>query len=160
MKLHSIEEILLVTLSGLIANCDGWSEIEDFARTKIEFLRRFLSFENGCPSDDTCPRFFRAVKPEQFQKCFLEWVESLKHNKIEFIAIDGKTNRGSKDDKLGNSKAIHIVSAFASDAQLILAQEKISEKSNEITAISILLKLLDLIRNSFKFFFSKQYDID
>jgi predicted transposase YbfD/YdcC len=144
MRLHSIEEILLVTLFGLIANCDGWNDIETFAKAKIEFLKTFLPFPNGCPSDDTCRRFFRAVDPKAFQTCFIKWVEYLKTSRGEFISIDGKTHRGSRDDSSEENKALHLVSAFASNARLVLGQEAVSDKSNEITAIPILLKLLDL----------------
>ncbi len=144
MQLHSIEEILLVTLTGYLASCDGWTEIESFAKSKIDFLRSFLPFPNGCPSDDTCRRFFRAVDPKQFQACFLSWIEYLKVKRGTFISIDGKTNRGSRDDTHDENKALHLVSAFASEARLVLAQEAVSEKSNEITAIPILLRLLDL----------------
>lgn len=144
MRLHSVEEILLVTLTGLLANCEGWSDIEAFAKAKMAFLKTFLPFPNGCPSDDTCRRFFRAVAPEQFQACFLKWVESLKMSRGSMISIDGKTHRGSRDEISEENKALHLVSAFASEARLVLGQEAVRDKSNEITAIPILLKLLDL----------------
>jgi predicted transposase YbfD/YdcC len=141
-KLHPIPEILLLTLAAVISGAEGWIDIERYGHLKIDFLRRFFSYENGIPSDDTLRRFFRRVDPKVFQKRFVEWVKCLSSADEEsLISIDGKVSRRSFDT---NQKALHMVSAFASECGLILAQTKVSGKSNEITAIPELLELLDL----------------
>lgn len=141
-KLYPMEEILLLALCGMICGSEGFDDLELFGETKLEFLRRYLPYAKGTPSDDTIRRFFRALDYKRFQSCFVAWVNSLS---VELgagvIAIDGKTSRHSFD---GEKKALHVISAFASEARLVLAQEKVSEKSNEITAIPELLRWLDL----------------
>ena len=141
-KLYPIDEILFTTLCSVICGAEGWNDVEDFGDAKLDFLREFLPYKEGVPSDDTFRRFFRAIDPKVFQTCFIEWVGSLGipiENSI--IAIDGKTLRRSHD---GDKKAIHMVSAFATEARIVLAQQKTDEKSNEINAIPQLLDLLDI----------------
>jgi predicted transposase YbfD/YdcC len=140
-KLHSISEILFLTLTAIICGCEGWRDIERFGRAKIEVLRRVFPFKYGIPSDDTLRRFFRSLNPVIFQTCFVEWVKTLKLPSSLHVAIDGKISRHSFD---GENNPLHIVSAFSSEYRLVLAQEKVSDKSNEITAIPKLLSLLDL----------------
>lgn len=144
-KLHPLLEILLVTVCGVAAGCDGWSDIELFGKQRLAFLRKFRPFENGVPSDDTLRRFFRSVNPEQFQLLFTQWIqqslEPEENTGSRTIAIDGKCLRGSHD---GAKRALHLVSAFASEAHLVLGQLKVADKSNEITAIPTLLQALDL----------------
>lgn len=140
--LHPVREILLVTLCGVIAGAEGWEDIEDYGESKLELLRELLPFTHGIPSDDTLRRFFRAIHPQAFQEVFVCFVRTLLPAAAErLIAIDGKTSRGSHD---GAVKALHVVSAFATEARLVLAQAATAEKSNEITAIPELLRLLDL----------------
>jgi len=99
---------------------------------------------NGIPSHDTIARVFSRLKPEQFQKCFLSWIQSISgFNPGEVIAIDGKTLRHSYE-RGGDKKAIHMVSAWATSQRLVLGQVKVDKKSNEITAIPALLKVLEL----------------
>lgn len=141
-KLHSVEEILLVTFCGVIAGCDSWEDIELFGKIKLNCLRRYLVFHNGPPSDDTLRRFFRALDPEKFEACFIEWVRSFQLNLEEkIVAIDGKTSRRSFDGEKG---PLHMISAFASEMGVVLGQLKVDGKSNEITAIPQLLDILDL----------------
>jgi predicted transposase YbfD/YdcC len=142
-KLYPIEEILLITLAGVICGCEGWTDLEEFGKTKLEFFRKYLQFENGVPSDDTYRRFYRAINPNQFKKCFIEWVKSFQEINSDVVAIDGKTLRHSYD-RAKDKPAIHMISAFASNARIVLGQEKVSNKSNEITAIPKLLELLDI----------------
>lgn len=141
-KLYPVNEILFLALCAVICGAEGWEDVEDFGNSKVMFLRQFLPYVNGIPSDDTFRRFFRAIEPKSFQNCFINWVKSLNvdiDNSV--IAIDGKTSRRSyKNDK----KALHMVSAFACEARIVLGQLKTSEKSNEITAIPQLLDLLDI----------------
>ena len=142
-RLYTVSEILLTTLCGVIAGCDGWADIELFAKQRLDFLRQYLPFENGTPSDDTLRRFFRAVDPQRFQTLFAQWVSvsGLNAPGQSHIAIDGKTSRSSAD---GAQRALHLVSAYASETRLVLGQRDVSGKSNEITAIPLLLDLLDL----------------
>ena len=142
-KLYSVEELLLVTLCGVICGCEGWEDLEEFGETKLDFFRNYLSFEHGAPSDDTYRRFFRAIDPEQFKKCFVDWVNAFQDLNRDVVAIDGKTLRHSYDTAK-EKPAIHMVSAFASKARIVLGQEKVAAKSNEITAIPKLIKMLDL----------------
>lgn len=140
--LHPLPEILLVTLCGVIAGAEGWEDIEDYGTSKLELLRELLPFAGGIPSDDTLRRFFRAVDAGAFQEVFVAFARDLFPDAAgHLIAIDGKTSRRSHD---GTAKALHLVSAFATEARLVLAQVPTPEKSNEITAIPELLKLLDL----------------
>ena len=140
--LHPVPEIMLVTLCGVIAGAEGWEDIEDYGTSKLEVLREILPFVHGVPSDDTLRRFFRSIDPEVFREIFAAFIRDLLPQAAErLIAVDGKTLRRSHD---GTAKALHLVSAFATEARLVLAQTATAEKSNEITAIPELLKLLDL----------------
>lgn len=108
---------------------------------KLDFLRSFFPYSNGIPSDDTLRRFFRDLNPKSFQCCFAEWAKTLGLDQNKHISIDGKVSRHSFD---GDANPLHLVSAFASDCRLVLAQEKVADKSNEIKAIPKLLEFLDL----------------
>lgn len=117
--------------------------MEDYARSKEDFLRTFLDLPNGIPSHDTFNRVFSNIDPVLFERCFTEWVSGLAQLKPrEVVSIDGKTIRGAKAS--GHKSPVHMVSAWASENQMVLGQVKVSEKSNEITAIPQLLKVLDL----------------
>ena len=141
-KLHAVEEVLLVAFCGVIAGCDGWDDLELFGKTKLGYLRQYLPFSNGVPSDDTLRRFFRALDPGKFEWCFVQWVKSFQLNlERKIVAIDGKTSRCSFD---GENSAMHMISAFASEIGLVLGQLKVDGKSNEITAIPQLLDILDV----------------
>lgn len=141
-RLHTMAEILLTTLAAGVCGAEGWQDVEDFGRIKVAYLRQFLPFKNGIPSDDTFRRFFRALNPEIFQGLFRSWVQSFQPDlQAGVIAIDGKSSRRSFD---GDEKMLHMVSAYATEARLVLGQEKVSEKSNEIRAIPKLLTCLDL----------------
>ena len=145
-KLYSVSEIFLVVICGLICGTESWRDFVIFGNEKLEFLKEYLPFPHGIPSKNTFCRFFAALKPEQFKICFVKWVSSLALIKNEIIAIDGKRLCKSFD-KANEKSAIHMVSAFASGAKLVLAQQKVDDKSNEITAIPKLLKLLNLKGN-------------
>ena len=155
-RLHPLPEILLTTVCGVISGCEGWNDIEAFARERLAFLRRFRPFEHGVPSDDTLRRVFRALDPDRFSELFEQWVgqwyrapgagpDEGRPDRVAApahqIAIDGKTLRGSAEAGLG---ALHQVSAFATEARIVLAQQAVGEKTNEITAIPQLLEALDL----------------
>ncbi len=141
-KLYSIAEILLVTFLSVICGAEGWQDVENYGKSKINYLRRYLDYTNGIPSDDTIRRFFRSINVDNFKQIFCEWIKSLaKVVDAKVIAIDGKSNRRSYD---ANGKMLHMVSAFATEARIVLGQEKVAEKSNEIKAIPKLIDLLDV----------------
>lgn len=141
-KLHLVEEILFLALCGVIANCNSWEDIELFGKKRLIFLRRYLPYKHGIPSDDTLRRFFRVLDPTIFEEKFRKWVTSFQYNLSEkVVAIDGKTLRHSFD---GEISAIHLISAFLSEDKIVLGQEKVAGKSNEITAIPELIDTLDL----------------
>lgn len=142
-KLYPLVEILFVVLCGSICGAESWRDFVIFGKAKLEFLRSYYAFKNGIPSKNTFARVFAVLDTEAFKHQFVEWVKSLQILLEEVIAIDGKTLCNSVDKAKGIS-AIHMVSAFATEARLVLAQQKVDEKSNEITAIPKLLDLLDL----------------
>jgi predicted transposase YbfD/YdcC len=141
--LYPLVELLLLALAATIAGADDFVEITLWGEQHLGFLRRFLPYENGIPSHDTMCDVFAAIDPELFKACFLAWVEDLRDGAAELIAIDGKTSRGSHDRGKGR-KPLHLVSAWATGQRIVLGQQATEEKSNEITAIPLLLKALDL----------------
>ena len=142
-KLYPLEEILFVLLCGSICGAESWRDFVMFGQEKLDFLREYFPFSAGIPCKNTFARVCAALEPEQFRACFLAWAASLQRVPGEVIAIDGKTLCNSADAGAG-AAAIHMVSAFATDSRLVLAQQKVAEKSNEITAIPALLDLLDV----------------
>jgi predicted transposase YbfD/YdcC len=140
-RLHQMNEILLATFVGIICGGEGWQDIQDCARAKIEYLRKFLAYKNGAPSDDTYRRFFRHLNPKSLQELLRIWISKIETTvQDQSIAIDGKTSRRTFDD---NQSPLHMLTAFASESRLVLGQQKTATKSNEITAIPELLKMLD-----------------
>jgi predicted transposase YbfD/YdcC len=143
-KRHQLMDILIIALLAILCGADGWTEVELFGKSKQEWLQTFLDLPNGIPSHDTFGRVFAALDPEAFQNSFVAWVQTIQDlTQGEVIALDGKQLQGSKDTAIGK-QAIYLVSAWATQNQLVLGQRKVDEKSNEITAIPHLLKLLDL----------------
>ncbi len=140
-KLHQLEDILLIAILAVICGAEGWVDIEAFGKAKEEWLQSFLALPNGIPSHDTFGRVFARLDAQQFEQGFLSWVQSLNEKISGVVAIDGKTLRRSHDRGKGK-KALHLVSAWASEARLVLGQVAVDEKSNEITAIPQLLELL------------------
>jgi predicted transposase YbfD/YdcC len=142
---HQFAEILFLVLSANISGAESWKDIEQFGKTHIAWLKQFFSYKNGIPSDDTLRRVFRALNPNIFQEKFRKWVaDALPHFQENVFAIDGKTSRGSTDGEGDEERTIHMISAYATESNLVLAQEKVADKSNEITAIPKLLEWLDL----------------
>ena len=142
-KEHDLTDILLIGIISVICGADSWNEMEQYGLEKEAFLRTFLKLDNGIPSHDTFNRVFSAIDPKQFEFCFINWVRELaKLNDKEVVAVDGKSLRGAKSH--GKKSPYHIVSAWASEQNLVLGQVKTDQKSNEITAIPELLKVLYL----------------
>ena len=140
-QLHKLEDILLIGIISVICAADTWKNMETYAKAKEDFLRTFLELPHGIPSDDTFNRVFSSIDSEQFESCFIQWVSHLVDlSDGEIIPIDGKTIRGAKSK--GKKSPIHMVSAWSTENNLVLGQVKVSEKSNEITAIPKLLELL------------------
>lgn len=143
-RLYPLVEILFVVLCGSICGAESWRDYVLFGESKLEFLKRYFAFANGIPSKNTFARLFAALAPDGFKHCFLSWIKKMQSLlDQEVIALDGKTLCGSLD-RSSEDSAIHMVSAFATEARLVLAQQKVDDKSNEITAIPKLLSLLDL----------------
>ena len=143
-KRHKLIDIVTIAICAVICGVDSWVLMEAYGKKKEKWLKQFLELPNGIPSHDTFARVFERIDPQQFQNCFLSWIKSI--NKItegEVIAIDGKTLRHSYD-KGKDKGAIHMVSAWATSNKLVLGQCKVEEKSNEITAIPELIKVLDI----------------
>lgn len=143
-KEHLLLDIVAISICAVICGADGWVAVEEFGKTKQTFLAQFLALPNGIPSHDTFGRVFAALDAQAFQAGFLRWVRAIwPSTSGEVIALDGKIVRGSHDRSSGK-EAIHLVSAWASDARLILAQRTVESKSNEITAFPEVLRLLDV----------------
>jgi predicted transposase YbfD/YdcC len=141
---HLLLDIMTIALCAIISGANDWEAVAAFGRAKEAWLRTILRLPNGIASADTFERVFAQIDPQQFQAGFISWVASISHLTTgEVVAIDGKTLCGSVD--LSNDrKAIHMVSAWASQNYLVLGQVKVDDKSNEITAIPELLRLLAL----------------
>jgi len=143
-KRHRLLDIIAIGICAVVCGADSYVEMEEFGKAKREWFETFLDLENGIPSHDTFRRVFGKLKPAEFQKCFLAWIEAVQEStKGEVIAIDGKALRGSFE-RTTNTLAIRMVSAWATRNSLVLGQVKTAEKSNEITAIPRLLNLLEI----------------
>jgi predicted transposase YbfD/YdcC len=141
-KLHLLIDIIVIAICAVISGCEDWQQIEVFAKCRHDWFKQFLALPNGIPSHDTFERVFERLDPKAFQACFRQWITVLSEKlKIKHIAIDGKTLRGSGTSELG---MLHLVSAWATEQHLSLAQVATDAKSNEITAIPQLLDLLEL----------------
>lgn len=140
-KQYPLEEILLVALCSIMTAGEGFDDMVLFGENRLDFLRQFYAFEFGIPSQYTFRRVFMLLDPVPFQECFAKWVASLQDRKCEHIAIDGKVARRSYGE---DQKALHMVSAFASESGLVMAQRRVEDKTNEITAIPHLLDILDI----------------
>lgn len=140
---HSLDSILFISLCAVICGAERWNEIEDYGNAKIDWLEKFLHLPNGIPSHDTFKRVISMLDPKELNDSFVAWTKSIaEFTDGEVVAIDGKCIRGSSDDDTGTYT--HLVSAWASANNLLLAQEKVAGKSNEITAIPRLLRILEL----------------
>jgi predicted transposase YbfD/YdcC len=140
---HELFELVVVALCGTIAGSDTWVDVERFGNERLPWLRTFLKLENGIPSHDTFGRVFSLLDAAKLVECMQQWLKEIGREIGQHIAIDGKTLRGSFDKAAGRNP-LHLVSAWASEARLTLGQIAVDSKSNEITAIPLLLELLEL----------------
>ncbi len=142
-KLHQLVDILVIAVCATICAAETWEEIAEFGQAKESWFKQFLALPNGIPSHDTFRRVFLRLNPQKFQESFLVWVRCVTQLSAgEVVSIDGKQVRGARtaDGKEG----LRLVSAWACEQRLVLGQLKTAEKSNEITAIPLLLELLEL----------------
>ena len=142
-KLHPLINILTITICAIIAGCDDFQSISEYGKSKKSWFGEFLDLKNGIPCRDTFNDVFNRINPHEFARAFTEWVCSLGDLKDDIVAIDGKVMRRTLDKTNGNP-AIHLVSAWSVKNNLCFGQIKVSDKSNEITAIPKLLELLDI----------------
>jgi predicted transposase YbfD/YdcC len=143
-KQHKLIDILVIAVCAILCGANDWVAIETFGKAKQEWFSQFLELPNGIPSHDTFGRVFALLAPEQLQDCFLSWVQAVAQVTAgQVVAIDGKTLRRSYDRRSAKA-AIHMVSAWATQNRVVLGQLKTEEKSNEITAIPELLKVLEV----------------
>ena len=141
---HKLIDIIIISICAVVCGADDWVAIETFGKSKKSWLSQFLELPNGIPSHDTFGEVFSKLDAEAFQQCFARWVaEVFQVTKGQVIAIDGKTVRRSHDRTIGKD-AIHMVNAWAHHNGISLGQVKTEAKSNEITAIPELLKLLNV----------------
>jgi predicted transposase YbfD/YdcC len=143
-KRHQLLDILVIAICAVICGADNWEEVELFGQAKEGWFKTFLDLPNGIPSHDTFWRVFAKLDPEQFQASFVGWISAVSEvTQGQVIAIDGKTLRRSHDQQLGRA-AIEMVNAWAAENHLVLGQIKVDDKSNEITAIPELLRVLEV----------------
>ena len=140
---YPLPEVLLLLLCGTLSGMEDFVEINLWGRERLDFLRRFLPFERGVPSHDVLNDIVNAMDSKVFQDCFTSWVATLRDSDPDIIAIDGKTSRRTHARSQGR-EPLHLVSAWASRQRLVLGQEAVTEKSNEIVAIPLLLRRLEL----------------
>lgn len=147
--LYPLAEVMLLVLCGVLAMADDFVEIARWGRMNLDFLRRWRPFARGIPSHDALNDLFNALDPEAFRDSFIQWAESLRaaapraHDGPAVVALDGKTSRRTGDAGKGRPP-LHLVSAWASQQRLVLGQEAVDTKENEIVAIPRLLELLEL----------------
>ena len=143
-KKHNLLDIILLAISAVISGAEGWEDIEDFGHLKLDWLRQYRPFEAGIPRHDTIARVICRLKADEIETAFQSWISSLiEKTGCDVIAIDGKTARRSFATK-ERKTALHTVSAWSCEHQLVLGQIAVGQKTNEIMAIPERLDLLDI----------------
>ena len=131
---YNLVEVVVMAIIAVTAGAEHWNEIAMYCKAKQEILKKtyHLELKNGTPTDDTFQRIFAIIKPKEFEKCFTNWAKSVINvEEQEIVSVDGKTLRGTQD-KEDNRNVIHMVSAWANHAGVVLGQIRVDEKSNEI----------------------------
>ena len=139
--LHPLPEILLLVVCGTIADCDDYEDIADWGLEHLDFLRKHLPYEHGVPGERWLTILMNRINPGLFSAAFSDWVRESWPDKTGLVAIDGKTSRRSHD-RSAETPPLHLVSAFATTARLVLAQEAVPDKASELAAIPLLLERL------------------
>ena len=143
-RAHKLSDIIMIAIVAILGDAEHWTEVELFGRSKEAEFRRFLALPNGIPSHDTFNRVFNRLDPGQLNRCFMRWVRHLaKGLGVQTVALDGKTLRGSAD-AAKDEPPLHLISAWAHEAGLVLGQLACAAKSNEITALPELIGMLEL----------------
>jgi predicted transposase YbfD/YdcC len=143
-KRHKLVDILVIALCGFVAGCESWVDVELFGNSKQPWLEKFLELPNGIPSHDTLGRVFALLDPHQLVRVLRQFVQTVTGSlQGEAVAIDGKTLAGSGQSTTGKD-ALHLVSAWATQQGVVLGQVAAADDSNEITAIPVLLRSLDV----------------
>lgn len=141
---HLFIDLLVISICAIVCGADDWEAVADYAAAKEEWLASFLALPGGPPAHDTFWRVFRHLDAEQFQRSFVQWVSGMVELKAgQVIALDGKQLRRSHDQETGRAP-IHMLSAWATENQVVLGQLRVDEKTNEITALPELLEALDV----------------
>jgi len=141
---HKLLDIVVIAICATICGAEGWEDVELFGEAKEEWLKGFLELPHGAPSDDTYRRVFSLLDAEQFQTCFMDWIEGVERlTEGQVVALDGKTLRRSHDRSQGK-RALQMVSAWAAENGMVLGQRKVDGESNEITAVPELLDSLEI----------------
>ncbi|WP_422468713.1 ISAs1 family transposase [Endozoicomonas sp. ALC013] len=146
---HKLIDILMIALCCIMSNGESWEDMESYGKKKFGWLKTFLALPNGIPSHDTFYRVFTHLNTASFQKCFLRWIKSAFPDALpegeytDIIPIDGKSIKGSRGKGKGK-RAVHMVSAWSHRLGLVLGQQKVDSKSNEITAVPTLMEALDM----------------
>lgn len=138
---YPLAEVLLLVVCGTIADCDDYEAIADWGEDHLDFLRRFLPFHHGVPCGRWLTIMMNRVNPHLFSACFTDWVRACWPDRLDLVAIDGKTSRRSHDRAAGQAP-LHLVSAFATTGRLVLGQEAVEGRTNELSAIPVLLERL------------------
>ena len=138
---HPLPEVLLLVVCGSMASCDDFDDIAAWGEAHLDFLRRFLPFDHGVPGERWLNILMNRIDPGLFSACFTAWARELRPDVPDLVALDGKTSRRTHDRAAGQA-ALHLVSAFATRERLVMGQEAVAAKSNEIEAIPLLLERL------------------
>jgi predicted transposase YbfD/YdcC len=143
-RLHNLLDMVVIALCAVLCGCDDWVDVANYGRKKQAWLKTFLPLPHGIPSHDTFSRVFARLDPQEFQRCFVRWIEALRNaHEAPHIAIDGKTLRHSFDTAAGQSP-LQLLTAWAGANHLVLGQLAVDPESNELGALPDLLRLLDL----------------
>ena len=137
---HKLEDIIIIGLCTIICGGEDFADMEEFGKSRQEYLSKFLELPNGIPDSDTFRRVFEKLDPSEVSSCLIDWISD-ERTKRGTVAIDGKTICGSGNNK---HKAYHVISAFVAENQLTLGELAVEEKTNEITAVPELLDLIDI----------------
>jgi predicted transposase YbfD/YdcC len=136
---HPLPEVLLLVVCGTICDCDDYEGIAEWGEAHLDFLRRFLPYHHGVPGVRWLTILMNRIDPELFSSAFTAWVRETWPDRLEFVAIDGKTSRRSHD-RSADKAPLHLVSAFATTSRLVLGQEAVADKTNETSAIPVLIE--------------------